>query len=143
MAPVDHEQAQRKAAAWVPPADASRCYGAGHAALPGPLLVLHLVATTAASSISAFLGIDRLVDLALAHGLDRLALPGVQLPAVPGQLRGANVPEARVLGVEPQAAQDLVDHPSLVVQGQPDQPQGFGGDRRDGGPVVGVVVGAE
>jgi hypothetical protein len=33
--------------------------------------------------------VDGLVHLALAHELDRLALPGVQLPPVLGQLRGA------------------------------------------------------
>jgi AraC-like ligand binding domain len=45
--------------------------------------------------------------------------------------------------MEPQAAQDLVDHAPLVVQGEPNQPQRIGGGRRDRGPVVGIVVGAE
>jgi hypothetical protein len=45
--------------------------------------------------------------------------------------------------MQPHAAEDLVDHAPVVVQGQPDQPQRIGGDRRDRGPVVGIVVGAE
>jgi hypothetical protein len=49
----------------------------------------------------------------------------------------------RVLGVEPQAAEDLVHHAPLVVQGEPNQPQRVGGNRCDRGPVVGIVVGAE
>ncbi len=56
---------------------------------------------------------DRLVDLALAHELDRLALPGVQLPAVLHQLARAQ-PQAQ--GAEAAAGVDRRKLPVIPHQ---------------------------
>src|SRR4029453_3252816 len=70
-------------------------------------------------------------------------LAAVLREGVVGLVGPAGAGAVRVLGMQPQAAEDLVDHAPLVVQGQPDQPQRIGGDRRDRGAVVGLGVGAE
>jgi hypothetical protein len=57
--------------------------------------------------------LDRLVHLALAHELDGLALPGVQLPPVLGQLRGA---QAEAEGAEAAASVDRGELPVVADQ---------------------------